>query len=131
MLNKEDIAKIIKDMDLPLGEYWITSGAGLVLHGVKENTNDIDLGCTTSLVEKFLDTGCKYKVAEDNSRIVQINDSVELLENWFVDKIEFVNELPTGSLESIKKQKAELGRKKDISDIKIIDEFIKNKSNIK
>ncbi|MBZ9621454.1 hypothetical protein G9F71_000920 [Clostridium sp. FP2] len=127
MLYKEDIIKILKAIDLPLSEYWITSGAGLVIHGVKESTNDIDLGCTTNLIEHFLKKGCKYRIVEDNSRIMEITDTIEILENWFVDKIEFIDGLPIGSLESIKKQKAELGRKKDISDIRIIDEYIKNR----
>lgn len=126
MLYKRDIHEILKDMDLPLMEYWITSGAALVLHGVKEATNDIDLGCTTKLIEHFLEKGCKSRLAEDNSRIVMINDNIEILENWFVDKIEFVDGLPVGSLESIKRQKEALGREKDIKDIKLIDEFIKN-----
>jgi len=127
MLYKEDIIKILKEMNLPLSEYWITSGAGLVIHGVKESTNDIDLGGTTNLVEHFLKKGCKYKTVEDNSRIVEINNKIELLENWFVDEIEFINGLPVGSLESIKKQKSELGREKDIKDINLIDKYIKNK----
>ena len=40
---------------------------------------------------------------------------------------QFIDGLPVGSLESIKKQKAELGREKDIKDIKMIDEYIKNR----
>jgi len=127
MLYKEDIIKILKDIDLPLSEYWITSGAGLVIHGVKESTNDIDLGCTTNLIEHFLKKGCKYRVAEDNSRIMEITNTIEILENWFVDEIEFIDGLPIGSLESIKTQKTELGREKDINDIRIIDEYIKSK----
>ncbi|WP_346867392.1 MULTISPECIES: hypothetical protein [unclassified Clostridium] len=127
MLGKEDIVKILKNMELPLSEYWITSGAGLVIHGVKKTTNDIDLGCTTNLVELFLKKGCKYTVEKDNSRIVQINDTIEILENWFVDEIVIIDGLPVGSLESIKKQKAQLRREKDIKDIKIIDDYIKNK----
>lgn len=127
MLYKEDIIKILKEMNLPLNQYWITSGAALVIHGVKETTRDIDLGCTTELVEAFLKKGCKYKVVEDNSRIVEVNDNIEILENWFVEKVEFIDELPVGSLKSIKKQKAELGREKDMKDIKLIDEFIKSK----
>ncbi|WP_142414223.1 hypothetical protein [Hathewaya massiliensis] len=127
MLCKEDIIRILKEMDLPLSEYWITSGAGLVIHGVKEATRDIDLGCTTNLVEQYLGKGCQYRVSDDNSKIVEVSDKVELLENWFVDEIEFIDGLPVGSLESIKKQKAELGREKDIHDIKLIDEYIKNK----
>jgi hypothetical protein len=127
MLYKEDIIKILKNMALPLSEYWITSGAGLVIHGVKETTRDIDLGCTTNLVEHFLRQGCKCKIADDNSRIVEINDKIEILENWFVNEIVFIDGLPVGSLESIRKQKAELGRVKDICDIRLIDEYIKNK----
>lgn len=127
MLYKEDIIKILKEMDLPLNQYWITSGAALVIHGVKETTRDIDLGCATELVEDFLKKGCKFRVVEDKSRIVEVNDNIEILENWFVEKIEFIEGLPVGTLESIKKQKAELGREKDMKDIKLIDEFMKSK----
>ncbi|MEG0773880.1 hypothetical protein [Clostridium sp.] len=127
MLHKKDIIKILRDMNLPLGEYWITSGAALVIHGVKETTRDIDLGCTTNLVEQYLRKGCKYIVADDDTKIVEVSDKIEMLENWFVDEIEFIDGLPVGSLESIKKQKSELGREKDINDIKLIDEYIKNK----
>lgn len=125
MLDKTDIIKILNDMNLPLGEYWITSGSGLVMHGVKETTRDIDLGCTTSLVEEYLKKGYKCPITDDSLRIVKVNDKIEMLENWFVDKIEFIEGLPVGSLESIKKQKLELGREKDINDVKLIDEFIK------
>lgn len=127
MLYKEDIIRILKELDLPLNEYWITSGAGLVIHGVKKYTGDIDLGCTTNLFENYLRRGCQYRILDDNSKIVELNESIELLENWFVDEIEFIEGLPVASLESIKKQKAELGRDKDINDIKLIDEYIKNK----
>lgn len=129
MLNKENIIKMLKDMNLPVNEYWVTSGAGLVLHGIKDGTNDIDLGCASNLWENFLRKGYTYKVGKDKSNIMEINDSVEMIKNWFVDEIEFIDGLPVASLESIKKQKAELGREKDIRDIELIDEYIKNKLN--
>jgi hypothetical protein len=127
MLNREDIIRIVKELYLPINEYWVTSGSALVLHGVKESTRDIDLGCTSDIAQLYIEKGCTYKIVEDNSRIVIVNDLVELIENWFVDEIEFVDGLPVGSLESIKKQKLNLSREKDISDVKLIDEFIKNK----
>jgi hypothetical protein len=65
MLCKRDIIKILKDINLPLSEYWITSGAALVIHGVKDSTHDIDLGCTTKLIEHFLKKGCKYRVIQE------------------------------------------------------------------
>jgi len=97
----------------------ITSGAALVVHGVKETANDIDLGCTKNLWEQLLKKGYKYRVEKDNSRIMAINDFVEVIKEYFVDEIEFIDELPVGSLESIKKQKSKLGREKDIKYIKI------------
>lgn len=124
MLNKESIIKIITELNLPLSEYWITSGAALVIHGVKENTADIDLGCTTDLWNNFLQKGFSYMIEKDNSKIMKISDSVEIIKDWFVDEIEFIDGLPIGGLESIKKQKMKLGREKDIKDIEKIDEFI-------
>jgi hypothetical protein len=124
MLYKENIIKIIKDMNLPKDKYWITAGTALVLHGVEETTGDIDLGCTTKLAEHFIKLGYKYRVLEDATGIVEVNDKVELLENWFVDEIEWIDGLPVGSLESIIKQKQELGRAKDLEDIKLIDGYL-------
>ena len=56
---------------------------------------------------------------------MEVNDKIEILENWFVDEIVLIDGLPVGSLESIKKQKSQLGREKDINDIRLIDEYIK------
>lgn len=126
MLLREDIIQTIKSMNLPSQEYWITSGAALVIHGVKETTRDIDLGCTSILIDKFIKEGFKYRLVEDNSRIVEVTDKIELLENWCVDEILIIESLPVASLESIKKQKSQLGREKDLSDIKLIDDYIKN-----
>lgn len=125
MLKKNDIIKILEKMNLPKEEYWVVAGSALVVHGVKEETSDIDLGCTTYLTEYFIDKGCKYRILEDNTRIVEVNEKIELLENWYVDKIERIAGYPIGSLESIKKQKLALGREKDFEDIKLIDDFLK------
>jgi hypothetical protein len=131
MLYKEDIIRILKEMDLPLQEYWITSGSALVIHNVKATTRDIDLGGTTNLVEHFIKKGCKYRVESDSTRIVEVNDQIEILENWFVDEIVYIDGLPVGSLVSIRKQKAQLGRKKDIKDIQLIDEYMSKLGEIK
>lgn len=48
-------------------------------------------------------------------------------ENWFVDEIIIADGLPVASLESIRKQKMQLGREKDIKDIKMIEKYIKSK----
>jgi hypothetical protein len=126
MLTKLDIITILKDEHLPLEEYWITSGAGMVLHGTKEFTRDIDLGCTTALIEFLIDEGYPCKLASDHARTVTVGNYIEVFENWCVDEIIYVDGLPLATLESIKKQKEVLGRDKDFLDIKLIDEFLLN-----
>lgn len=125
MLFKDEIITLVKEMNFPDGEYWITSGAGLVLHDIKEATQDIDMGCTTNLVEYFIDKGCKYRFGKNNVRIIEVNDKIEMIENWLVDEIVFIHGLPVGSISSIKKQKILLAREKDFEDIKLIDKYIK------
>jgi hypothetical protein len=127
MLQRRQITEMIKEINLPENGYWISSGAALVLHGVKDATNDIDLGCTSELFESLLKRGYTYKVLEDNTRVITISDWIEILENWTVDNIELIHGLPVASLESIKKQKAQLAREKDFKDIKLIDDYIKSK----
>lgn len=122
MLNREDIINYINNTDLLEKDgYWVLAGAALVIHGVKEETRDIDLGCTTELADKLVTAGCKYEVGDSNKRIIKLNDTVEIFENWLVDEIEIINEVPVGSLNSIKKHKLELGREKDLADIKLIE----------
>lgn len=124
MLNKVEIERILKDLNLPKNEYSIVAGAALVMHGVREFTGDIDLGCTSMLFEKIIARGYKAATKPSGDRYLSINESVEVFENWLPMKIVMINELPVGSLESIKKMKQELGRDKDIRDIELIDSFL-------
>lgn len=126
MLYKENIIQIIKEMELPLHDYWISAGAGLVIHGVKESTSDIDLGCTPNLFEQYIKNGYKYQLLKNGIRCISINEKVELLENWLVNKIEIIDGLPVACLESIKEQKRKLGREKDINDIILIEKYLHN-----
>ena len=44
MLNKEEIIRLLKEAAFDAGEYWVTSGAAMVLYGIRDVTRDIDLG---------------------------------------------------------------------------------------
>lgn len=128
MLRLEDILRLMSGLDFLGEEYWITAGAGLVLHGVKQETHDVDFGCTTGLAGLLMEKGYPFRVSErDGTRIFAIGDQAEALENWFVDEIEEKYGLRVASLESIRRQKAELGREKDLEDIRRIDDFLARK----
>lgn len=124
MLNKDDIIKILREKNFSKTEYWIVTGTALVMHGVKDETKDIDLGCTTKLFEELIKNGQKVKLTKDNTRSMVVDNVIELFENWNVDNIEFIEGLPVGTLESIIKLKLGLGREKDLKDIEMINEFL-------
>ena len=53
MLKKAEIVGLLNEMAFDSDKYWVTSGAAMVIYGIKESTRDIDLGCTTELADKL------------------------------------------------------------------------------
>ena len=124
MLTKKDIANHPMLKTYPKNEYWITAGSGLVMHGIKSQTRDIDLGCSTKLADLLIQQGAKWHLMDNGTRRIEANGGLELFENWHVDSIVEIDGLCVASLESIRKQKVELNREKDWADIALIDEVI-------
>lgn len=128
LLHREDILRLLKDLDFLEDGCWLTSGAALVLYGVKETTRDIDLICTAELADQLEQRGFPVrKDGLDGTRIFQINDKVEVLENWQTDEVIELEGLKIASLLSIRKQKEALGREKDLADIRLIDCFLEKR----
>lgn len=61
LLGREDILGLLKSTSLLGEECWLTSGAALVLYGVKEGTRDIDLVCTTALADRLEAEGIPFR----------------------------------------------------------------------
>ncbi|HCQ90118.1 MAG TPA: hypothetical protein DIU45_10735 [Clostridium sp.] len=127
MLKREDIMGILEELNFPKEHYWVLAGASLVMHGVKTETRDIDLGCSKFLFENLIKNGYKPVVLKDSSRVIRVNEGLEVFEEWNVDNVELINDLPVGSLETIRKHKIKLGREKDLRDIELIDVFLQKK----
>lgn len=128
-MERDEIVRKIKDLNLDSNQLWVTSSAALVLHGVKSNARDIDLGCSVLLWDELILKGYKYKQFEDGTYAIDIKSDIEIIKEYYVDEIIKIEGINVGSLESIKKQKQELGREKDLKDIKLIDEYINKKQN--
>lgn len=125
VLNREDILRIVKEAELPGKGWWLTSGAALVLYGVKERTRDVDLVCTTDLANQLEKQGVPFRRdGLDGTRIFALSGQIEVLENWHTDEVIELCGLPIASLRSIRRQKEALGREKDLLDIRLIDAFL-------
>ena len=124
MLDKEEIVCLLKEAALDAKEYWVTSGAAMVLHGIRAGTRDIDLGCTSRLADRLEQEGYATEVLRDGSRKMVFSETVELFENWIEDEVVLLEGLPVVSIDGMIRMKEKLGREKDLKDIVLIKEHL-------
>ena len=58
-MNKEKIDKLLKELTIDINDFYILSSASLVLRGIKDSCNDLDL-CVS--VEAFENLKSRYQV---------------------------------------------------------------------
>lgn len=128
-LYKDDILKILESYDIDYNESIILSGASLVLQGVKEYTSDIDISVSDKVYHDLLKRySCTLEKIVDNDKIWFIDDIINFGRTYY-DKVEFylLNGYKIQTIESILELKRELGRSKDMEDIKHILEYERKK----
>ena len=109
-MNKEQLLNLLEELNLPKDEYYVLSGASLVIRGIREQAGDLDLCISRELFEQIKD---KYDLTEDKKNecgFYHISDSLE-------------------DLNTILDFKIKRNKPKDQVDIERIKEYLKNKNN--
>lgn len=78
-MDKEEVVKRLKELNLPKDEYYVLSGASLVLRGIREQCSDIDLCISEELFEKIKN---KLKMTSDKLNecgFYHLSDSLEIV----------------------------------------------------
>ena len=119
-MRKSDVIAKLQEFPYDPKEYWVVAGAAMVLYGIREECTDIDLGCTSKLADRLEEEGYLFKTGPDGSRCFRIGGDVEIFENWLRDSITHVEGIPVVSLNGLIEMKQELGREKDLRDIRLI-----------
>ena len=127
-MNKFEIIQKLQKLGFPKTEYWLVTGSAMVLYGVKEETHDIDLGCSKKLADRLEAEGYLPERMADGSRKFVIGSDIEIFEEWLFDHVEYVDEIPAISLKGLIMMKESLGREKDKKDIAAIKEFMKHQN---
>ena len=104
--------------------FWVVTGAAMVLYGLREETADIDMGCTPEMADRLESEGVPVRVMSDGNRRFRIDRETEVFENWLLGSVEVRDGFPVMSLPGIREMKQRLGREKDLRDIRLIDAFI-------
>ena len=126
-MKKEDILLRLKALELDRSQYWVITGSAMVLHGLREQTHDIDLGCTGKLADELEQQGLPVSILKDGSRKFLIGQDIEIFENWLYDEVEMLDGVPVISLKGLLEMKRQLGREKDQRDIRLMEAYLAEK----
>lgn len=129
-MDKEQVLKMLEELNLPKDEFYVLSGASLVIRGIREKCSDLDLCISEELYEKIKD---KYKLTNDKKNecnFYQISDELEVV----IDKKENFNweicePYNLEDLNTILEYKVKRNKPKDQADIENIKAYLNNIHN--
>ena len=121
-MNKNDILRELSAFPYDRKDYWIITGGAMVMYGIREQTHDIDLGCTREMADLLEQGGYLVKHTEDGKRKFRYGDCIEVFEDWLYDTTRKVDGFNVISIEGLIQMKRELGREKDLRDLQLIEQ---------
>lgn len=127
-MNSQEIKKRLNILNYDKREYWILAGAAMVLYGIKSETPDIDLGCSSKMADE-LEEHYTPVILPDGTRRFLIESNIEIFENWLSGTVDQLDGFPIVSIDGLIMMKQELGREKDFLDIARIQNYL-TKQNI-
>ena len=130
MLNKEQVIKVVKSLNLPKDKYVITSGSAMVIHGLRKETNDVDITVNKELFEYYENKGyyVKYhKINENRSCVlIDLTEVIQLIKVEEIPKeyVVYIDGIPTQTIEHLLEFKIGLNRDKDQKDISVLKKHL-------
>ena len=122
-MKKGDILAKLRAFPVDPGGYWVVAGAAMVLYGIREETADIDLGCTHKTADRLEAEGYSPQRMRDGTRRFLIGE-IEIFEGWLYDRVVSVEGVPVISIQGLIELKRELGREKDLRDLGLIERYL-------
>lgn len=122
-MKAEDIRQRLAELALDTNEYRINAGGAMVLHGLREETHDLDIWCTKKLGDTLAQR-CDVQVLPDVTRRFVPAPDVEIYENMLPGETVFLNGIPVAPLEDVLALKQQLNREKDRRDIAVLEAAI-------
>ena len=127
-MNKEDILKKLKKLELNKKDYIIIGGSSLVMQDIIEETNDIDLACNKNIYDNL---NWDIKIGAFNLEI-KYQDVFEISTNLYdEDNIIIINGYKCMNLEKCFEVKKMLNRSKDKKIIEKLDLILAKNDNLR
>lgn len=130
-MNRQEILDRLRMFPYDRGEYWGITGGAMVLYGIREQTADIDLGCSKAMADRLEADGCLFRRMESGKRHFKYGEEIEIFEDWLRGPVGTVDGFRVISVTGLIEMKQELGRDKDKRDIELIKAFLTDSGSSK
>ena len=119
-MDRKALTARLDELPYDRNEYWLAAGGAMVFYGFRDETGDVDLGCTKKMADELEAAGCPVKLLPDGTRKLSPAEDVEIFEEWISDRVEMHEGVPVVSVKGLIEMKRALGREKDLRDIRLI-----------
>ena len=129
-MKKIELLNLLKELNFPKDEYYVLSGASLVLRGIREEANDSDLCISEELFNQIKDKFNLIQEKKNECGFYKINDNLEIVVDKKDDfKMEIGKKYNLEDLQTILDFKIKRNKPKDKDDIENIKKYLE-KHNI-
>ena len=127
-MNREEILNQLKKYNLDTKNFIIIGSAALVLKGIKEKCNDIDIATTKEYNNHLLKNfKCQFQKEIDGHKVYFIDNIINFSTHYYNDfKGERIEGYLTQTPNEVLKLKETLNREKDKKNIKLILDYLNN-----
>ena len=122
-MNKVEYLQELDKLGLDKSRYCIIAGGVMLLHGLKDSTEDIDIKVQPDYFEELKSRFTFTKSPKPYPDLYVLSDTVEVAAREF-DTVEIVDGYPTEPLTEVLAWMKEHKRPKDLEKIKIIENYL-------
>lgn len=126
-MKKDEYLKKLDELGLNKSKYCIIAGGVMLMYGLKDETNDIDIRVLPSYFEIFKDKFI-FKKSSKYSYLYELGDNIEVAVVEFDKKdVEYIDGYPVLSIRCELEWKIKNNREKDKDSIIKIEEYLRDK----
>ena len=123
-MNKEDLLSLLETLKLSKEEFVILSSSSIVLRGILETANDLDIAVTEKGLTELKQN---YELKQKENGWYIVTDKIECVQDDMVNQKEKLDEYYLQDINSYLSYLETSKREKDIQRIPLVKKYINNK----